>query len=178
MAAFEPNDELSQDLALRLLANTSVTMFWRRQVLDTTIEWLVERGYQVTVMDASAWSTESDLHREIALALSFPDYYGRNLDALNDCMRDVVAHEYGWVPEATGLALAFTGYDRFAAVCPRSAHVVLDLMANHSRTAALFGGRLMCLVQSDDPQIRFDDVGATPVTWNDAEWSDSRRHAD
>jgi hypothetical protein len=48
-------------------------------------------------------------------------------------------------------------------------------MAHHSRTAALFGRRLMCLVQSDDPHIRFEPVGATPVAWNDAEWLNSKR---
>ncbi len=35
-------------------------------------------------VDASGWTTEQDLHRDIAAALDFPDYYGRNLDALNE----------------------------------------------------------------------------------------------
>ncbi|MFS0700775.1 barstar family protein [Cellulomonas sp. 179-A 4D5 NHS] len=175
MPAFEPDDELGGDVAFRLLANTSVTVFWRRQVLDATVGRLVERGYQVTAMDASTWSTDDDLHREIARALSFPDHYGSTLDALNDCLRDVVAHEYGWSPGSTGLVLVLTGYDGFAAACPRSAQVVLDIVARASRTAALFGRRLLCLVQSDDPRIRFEAVGATPVMWNDAEWLDSRR---
>ncbi|GGO32082.1 barstar family protein [Micromonospora parathelypteridis] len=121
------------------------------------------------------WRTEHDLHRDIAAALSFPDYYGRNLDALNDCMRDVVSQDYGWAPSTTGLALVFTDYDAFAAHCSRAAQVVLDIMADHSRSAALFGRRLMCLVQSNDPHIRFAPVGATPVLWNDAEWLDSKR---
>jgi hypothetical protein len=30
-------------------------------------------------------------------------------------MREVVSQEHGWVPDATGRALAFTGYDAFAA---------------------------------------------------------------
>ncbi|MBO3094971.1 barstar family protein [Cellulomonas dongxiuzhuiae] len=175
MSAFEQGDELRQDVAFRLLTNTSVTLFWRRRVLDETLERLVERGYEVTIVDASTWSSESDLHEGVASALGLPDHYGRNLDALDDCMRDVVAHEYGWDPDATGLVLVFTGYDRFAAACPRSAQAVLDIMARQSRAAALVGGRFMCLVQSDDPQIGFQDVGATPVLWNDAEWAESRR---
>jgi barstar (barnase inhibitor) len=126
-------------------------------------------------IDASQWSAEQDLHRDIAAALGFPDYYGRNLDALNDCMRDVVSQDYGWAPEATGLALTFIGYDGFAARCPRAAQIVLDIMADHSRSAALFGRGLMCLVQSNDPNIRFEPVGATAVMWNDAEWLDSKR---
>lgn len=47
-------------------------------------------------------------------------------------------------------------------------------MASHSRAAALFGDRLMCLVQSNDPRINFDVVGAAPVLWNEAEWPESR----
>jgi hypothetical protein len=178
MAAFDPETELSHDLAFRLLINTSVTLFWRLSVLNETTSWLDCHGYQVIHLDASHWATDDDLHRAIAPALGFPDYYGHNLDALNDCMRDVVSQDYGWAPEATGLALVFTGYDGFADRCPRTAHIVLDIMANQSRSAALFGRRLMCLVQSNDPRIRFEPVGATPVMWNDAEWLDSKRRPD
>jgi hypothetical protein len=34
---------------------------------------------------------------------------------------------------------------------------------------------MMCLVQSDDPQLSFQMVGATPVMWNDAEWLATKR---
>jgi hypothetical protein len=145
------------------------------QVLADTVAWLNANGYQITAIDASRWSTEQDLHRDIAEALSFPDYYGRNLDALSDCMRDVVSQEYGWAPDTRGLALTFTGYDAFAASCPNAAQIVLDIMAGHSRGAALFGRRLMCLVQSNDPHIRFEPVGATAVAWNDGEWLGAKR---
>jgi hypothetical protein len=30
-------------------------------------------------------------------------------------------------------------------------------------------------VQSDDPTIRFEPVGAMPVMWNHAEWLDAKR---
>jgi Barstar (barnase inhibitor) len=173
MAAFDPDTDLSQDRAYRLLINTPVTLFWRPQVLDETTAWLSAHGYQVTGLDASRWTAEGDLHRDIAAALSFPGYYGRNLDALNDCMRDVVSQDYGWAPGTTGLAVVFAGYGSFAARCPRAAQIVLDIMAGHSRGAALIGRRLMCLVQSNDRHIRFEPVGATPVLWN-AEWLDSK----
>ncbi|MFG1917311.1 barstar family protein [Micromonospora sp. NPDC048898] len=175
MAAFDPEADHSHDHAFRLLINTSVTLFWRPQLLDETTAWLCAHDHQVIRLNAAHWSTEHDLHREIAAALSFPDYYGRNLDALNDCMRDVVNQDYGWTPSTTGLAPVFTDYDAFAAHCPRAAQFALDIMADHSRRAALYGRRLMCLVQSNDPHIRFAPVGATPVMWNSAEWLDSKR---
>jgi hypothetical protein len=124
----------------------------------------------------AAFDPEADLTDDrIAAAFHFPDYYGRNLDALNDCMRDVVSQDYGWASNTTGLALVLTGFDAFAAHCSREAQIVLDNMADHSRRAVVFGRRLMCLVQSNDPHIRFAPVGATPVMWNDAEWLDSKR---
>src|SRR5689334_9753583 len=87
----------------------------------------------------TAFDSDADLHRDVAAALHFPDYYGNNLDALNDCMRDVVDQEYGWSPDATGLVLVFTGYDAYATRRPGSAHSVLDILADRSRDALLFG---------------------------------------
>lgn len=37
-------------------------------------------------LDASNAATRSELHDLFAQTLSFPDWYGRNLDALHDCM--------------------------------------------------------------------------------------------
>ncbi|WP_459213789.1 barstar family protein [Paenarthrobacter ureafaciens] len=45
--------------------------------------------YKVVKVDAAAWQSQADLHQDVALALDFPDYYGSNLDALNDCLGDV-----------------------------------------------------------------------------------------
>ena len=175
MAAFDPRDDLSQDLAFQLMVHTSVTLFWRRALLDETADWLAKSGYHVVALDAAGWTTEEDLHRDIAAALDFPDYYGHNLNALNDCLRDVADQEYGWPAEAAGLVLAFTGYDRFVAASPQVAQIVLDIVAGQARSALLFGRRLLVLVQTDDPQLSFDPVGALPVVWNDAEWLDDSR---
>lgn len=39
----------------------------------------------------------------------------------------------------------------------------------------LIGRRMICLVQTDNPRLSFDPVGATPVVWNEAEFLNSRR---
>ena len=170
MSAFDPESDLGHDLAFRLLRDSAVTLFHREDVLVQTTEWLSEHGYQIVSLDASSWASGKDLHREIARALDFPDYYGHNLDALNDCLRDVVTQDYGWEPAATGLVVVFRGYDHFVRKMPAAAQTVLDIIAVRSRSAALLGRRLICLVQTDDHDIAFPAVGATPVAWNDAEW--------
>lgn len=178
MAAFDPSADLRGDRALRLMINTPVTLFRRRQFLDETIAWLTEHGYQVTRLDAARWAAEADMHRDLAAALSFPAYYGHNLDALNDCLRDVAGQVYGWAPQTTGLVLVFLGYHAFAESFPGPAQAVLDIIAGHSRAASLFGRRLLCLVHSADPRISFEPVGACPVMWNEAEWLDASRRDD
>ena len=40
-------------------------------------------------LSARAWRTEQDVHQALAQALSFPDYYGHNLDALHDCLTEL-----------------------------------------------------------------------------------------
>ena len=40
-------------------------------------------------LSAAAWRTEGDAHEALARALSFPAHYGRNLDALHDCLTDL-----------------------------------------------------------------------------------------
>ena len=42
-------------------------------------------------------------------------------------------------------------------------HVVQDIVACQARSAILTGNRIMCLVQSNDPRLSFEPVGATPV---------------
>jgi len=96
--------------------------------------------------------------------------------SLNDCLGDVACYGgYNDAPEGAGLVLVLTDYDRFATACPRAAQVVLDIIADQARQAAVLRRRLICLVQSNDPQIRFEPVGAMPVLWNDDEALDVRR---
>lgn len=179
MSAFDSDSDLGGDVAYRLMAESFVRLFWRAALFEQTLTWLREHGYYVVSLDASTWTEEADMHRDIAAALEFPDYYGYNLDALNDCLGDAAFRGYrAGDEEPTGFVLAFTGYDTFAAHCPREAHIVLDIIANWARRAMLIGNRVCCLVQSNDPDIQFEPVGATPVLWNDAEWLNSRRRPD
>ena len=40
-------------------------------------------------LDGEKIASPAELHRVFAETLSFPDYYGKNLDALRDCLTDV-----------------------------------------------------------------------------------------
>lgn len=41
------------------------------------------------IIDCSSICTKEDLHRVFRETLSFPDWYGNNLDALHDCLTEI-----------------------------------------------------------------------------------------
>ena len=79
------------------------------------------------------------------------------------------------MPESGGRVLVFNKYDSFATKVPQVAWAVLDIVEINSRRMLLFGRRLIILVQSDDPEISFEPIGASSVMWNRKEWLNESR---
>lgn len=174
MTAFDPAEGLSEDFAFELLSESPVTMYWRSELYADATARLEADGYQVVTLSAADW-TVGAMHTAFAEEFGFPDYYGRNLDALDESLSDFVNHDYEWSSGVTGLVIALGGYDGFVDHDRRTAHVVLDIIAANSRRAALVGRRLLCLIQSGDPNLTLEPVGASIPMWNRAEWLNSKR---
>jgi RNAse (barnase) inhibitor barstar len=175
VVTWDADAQTTRPVDFSLVQNTFVTMFWRSSLLDETVEWLRGNAYDVVEFDAALWGSAADMYNDLAVALNFPDYFGRNLDALNDCMGDVASGDYGWQQDATGLVIVLRAFESFATVDRRTAQIMLDIFASQARSALLIGNRIICLVQSNDPQLAFEPVGAMPVMWNHAEWRNSKR---
>jgi hypothetical protein len=166
---------MNSDLVFQLMVNTFVTMFRRRSILDEKISYLRSLACHLVPMNAADWHTPAAMHRDLAASLGFPSYYRHNPEAFNDCLRDIAEDGRGWPPSATGFTLVFLGFDSFAARYPGEAWGLLDIIARQCRTALVYGRRMLCLVQSDDPDLSFEPVGAVPVMWNDEESLDTNR---
>jgi hypothetical protein len=173
MAPFTREAAMAGDLDYSLARDGPVVLFHRLDVLDTATSWLAGAGYDVVTLHAGGWSSEDALHEDIASALNFPDYYGENLNALNDCLGDVAWYEYGTAEEATGLVLVVLRYDAFVGVAPAAAEALIDIFASQAHSGALIGHRMLCLVQSDDPGLRSEAIGCRPLVLNKREWLDS-----
>jgi RNAse (barnase) inhibitor barstar len=169
MAIFKDEPSTWQRLDLRLLQNSPITMYFGQDGLIEDTAWLAEHGYRIDRFDCTRWTTEESAHDSLSGALDFPDYYGRNLNAFNDCLGDID------VPEDAGRVLVFTRYDVPAKVMRSFAAALLDIIATQARLNLLFGRRLFALIQSDNPQLEFEPVGACPVMWNPREWMSKTR---
>ena len=168
MTVFANNPDERQRLDLRLLQNGAVHLYFRPSVLSEDVEWLKDHGYQLDHFACSEWSTQDEMHRDFAARLDFPDYYGKNLDALNDCLTEIKVSNSGRV-------FVFHRYDLFTTVHPEAACGILDTIQINSWLHLLYGQRLFALVQSDDPSIEFPPLGCRPAMWNPREWLQQNR---
>ncbi len=169
MSVFHDTPEEWQRLDLTLLKNGSVHLYYRSAVLEEDVAWLRNHNYQIEDFDCSKWETALQMHEELAKRLEFPDYCGKNLDALNDCLGEIV------IPESGGRVLVFHRYESFTAKLPKVAWHVIDIVDRNAWLNLLFGRRLMALIQSDNPRIEFPLIGSRPAMWNPREWLNKNR---
>jgi hypothetical protein len=173
--AFEISAPFSSQLDWGLFQTGFVHLYWKPEVLGATSGWFERQGYEVTALDAARWRSEGDMHDDLAAALSFPDYYGRNLDALNDCFSDVAAYSYGASADSAGTVLVIRRFDALMELDRRTAVLVASIFARQAAIGALLGHRMILLLQSNDPDLRLA-LPEEQVSWNPAEWLPHKRH--
>lgn len=78
-------------------------------------------GLRVHAIDASAARTKSQMLGLLGRSLAFPSWYGRNWDALEDCLTDL-----SWLPEP-GLVLRIAGFEHYAEADPDGFAILLDI---------------------------------------------------
>ena len=152
-----------------LFQNGGVVLYHKHQILAEHAAWLVREGYQLRELDAYGWKDAKAFHEDVKRVFAFPSHYTSNLASLVDALAELD------IPPGGGVAVQMRRYDRFAKTEPHLAWSVLDALETTSRRLLLTGRRLLTLVQSDDPRIKFERVGAMPVNWNPREWLESDR---
>ena len=160
---------MASDLEARLLQNGCVVLYHNPFLWEQDSTELVSRGWQFRHVYTAQTGGQDEFYDQIACALEFPSYFGRNLNALRDCLGDL---EF---PQSGRLAFGFDCFDVFARKDPDGAHAVLDVFASMERSFLLTGQRILLLVQSNDPDLFFPKVGSFPVVWNPEEWLDAKR---
>jgi hypothetical protein len=153
----------------KLLERGAVALYHKSSILSADLGWFRQQGYAIHELDALNWKSPADFHADVQRVLSFPQHYAKNLASWVDCLPELQ------VPDEGGMLLVMRRYDVFAKAQPSLAQTILDSIESTSRRFLLTGRRLIALVQSDDPRLRFERVGALPVTWNPREWTDADR---
>ena len=148
MSAFSTGDILGNRIDFEIARDGFVRTLQGGAALRKAEEWLLSQGYRLIQLDAGSWRSDQHMHTAFAAALRFPSYFGKNLDALNDCMSDVAEAEYGWDVSDVGVVLVLADFDRFAARLPRTADRLEAILRAQGRYAALFGNRLLTILSA------------------------------
>lgn len=149
-----------QRLDWQLLQISPVHRYQDDSELERTATGLAGLGYLIHHFDASNWWHEEKMHAAFSVELEFPNYYGRNLDALNDAFKDVAEYRYGSDPSTTGTIFALAGYEQFAVHNHELAYALLNIFAGGARHGLLVGHPMLCLISS---LCDFPAVGATSI---------------
>lgn len=127
------------------------TFCWRDgRPLDDARDEVEQAGWRFAHHDGRDDETRSDVLAGLGTALDFPAYYGQNLDALADCLRDVVP------AGRTGTVLVWDAWGSFARAHERSFSRVLQVLA--ARTGEEHGAPFAVLLRGEGPER--DDVRA------------------
>ena len=132
MASFVVGDENTLDY--RIIRDGGITIYRNLHYLEEDIQWLWGRKYRIHRLGCASWISENAMHESLQAALSFPDYYGKNFNALDDVVSDLD------IPDDGGVALVFISYDRYANRPGTSlsgsgidqAEIVLDILSRAS----------------------------------------------
>jgi RNAse (barnase) inhibitor barstar len=75
-------------------------------------------------VDLRSLRTRDDLHERLAQVFSFPDYYGRNWDAFDECIADV----------DLPVSVVVSGFEDLLLVLPREAKMLVDCLRSAAQT--------------------------------------------
>ena len=97
MTIFTSDECSPEDLDWAILRDGGVSLYRRPDFLAEETAWLQRKNYRVVSFSTDAWKSEDQMHVELRDKLQFPSYYGRNLDALDECIcQDPARTGYRW----------------------------------------------------------------------------------
>ncbi|MEL7146035.1 MAG: barstar family protein [Bacteroidota bacterium] len=153
---------------VEILREGPICMYHHNGILNEDFIWFSDHHFEVFDMNCHSW-TRKNFHAKLKEALYFPDYYGENLNAFNDCLRDMLNRKF------RGLVLIFRNFDTMVEQHRPASEGILDAIAHTSREWLVEGHKLICLIQSSDPDLNFPELGGLSPFWNNSEWFDADR---
>lgn len=98
---------------------------WESALDVAAVQHAVEHaGWAFGYVDGVGLETRAEVLRAIGSALAFPAHYGANLDALNDCLRDL----------PTRTVLLWDAWSGFARAEPTRFRVVVEVLGDRGAT--------------------------------------------
>jgi Barstar (barnase inhibitor) len=122
------------------------TYHWHGAFSVEDVRHTVEHaGWHFAYVDGWQGESKEEFLLAVGQALDFPDDYGKNFDALADCLQDVTAGD------SQGTVLLWDGWGPFARDDERAFSVALSVLG--TRVNAERGGAFAVLLRGDGPEV-------------------------
>ncbi len=120
---------------------------WHGAFGPTDVRHTVEHaGWRFAHVDGWHGDTKREFMEDVAQALGFPDHFGKNFDALADCLRDVKADQ------GHGTVLLWDGWGPLARHEKQAFKRILDVL--DERVGATRGGPFAVLLRGEGPKVK------------------------
>lgn len=176
MSLLPSGPEALERLDWQILRDGGVVLYHREDYLGEDIRWLSTEGYDIYQFQGQRWDSDDEMYSDLSRVLRFSEWWGRdwgrNLDALADCLTDLPI-------SCTGAVLVFHRFDGYAngsgsafvANGRTKAWALLDVLVRTSRFFLVSGKRFLILVQTDDREMKLEPLAPVWPAWNRREWS-------
>ena len=104
-------------------------------------------GWRFGHVDGWVSQTKAEFLEAVGVGLGFPDYYGRNFDALADCLGDL--------PDTV---LLWDGWAPFARADERAFAVALRILTERAGSTDRESGRLLVLLRGAGPDLDVESL--------------------
>ena len=170
MSAWKWNRSYDKDenLDWLIIRDGPIVKYFSSDILEEDLKALEDMKYQIIDLSTASW-TLGNAHKKIRKGFGFPDYYGENRAAFEDCLDDM------FDKGCRGLVIALRHFDEFYYQNKDFSESILDGIANIAWTWLLAGQRLIGIVQSDNPDLEIGKIGSKEPGWNGKEWFDADR---
>ena len=105
-------------------------------------------GFVHCHINLAGLKSKSAVLNKIGRALKFPQYYGKNFDALNDCLTDLE-----WLP-ANGYVFFIDGAQAFHAADPKNHSILLEVLQSAAEAWRDAGKPFWVLLDMALPEVR------------------------
>ncbi len=116
----------------------------------TIVDTFVSKGHLIFSLDGGEIASKAELLRNLAWVMKFPDYFGNNWDALEECLCDL-----DWLP-AKGYVIRFANADKFIKLFPSDFRALIEIVESVSNYWSSHKVDFVMIVETNNSAIAFD----------------------
>lgn len=155
MIEFKNEPETWKRLDYEIISRGFLKPYNDYEVLKDNVEWLISEGYKTIEFDCTEWRDKEIMHKTLHSQFDFPNYYGHNWDALQECLNEIEIQE-------NGLVVIF---DNFNSMNIKHAHTLIDVFVSSAQRHLIFSERLLVLIKVESRNFILNPFGERNFYW-------------